>query len=135
MKRTAVAGALAMMALVVAPQANADARPCTPPQTVAGSGSQGTPFVLRAGYQGVGQVAEEFEINTAVSDQVWTIQFSDNGVVFFSGSQSGSPVVVVKTESVTGTGGHNLGVRAVNTVTHEVIEGNDPLPPPGCGGH
>jgi len=151
MRRRIFAGALTAgmaavsLGVLSAPGAQAQpvaARPCSPPQTIVGVGSQGTPFALRAGYEvtGTGQivVGEEFEINTHVPNQPWTIEFTDNGTVFFSGSETstGGPIAVVKADPVAGAGKHTLGAHADNTVTGETIGAGIPLPPPpACHGH
>lgn len=147
MRRRILAGALAAVSLGVlsAPGAQAQpatARPCVPGQTVVGAGSQGTPFKLSARYltTGTGQfaVGEEFEIDTRVPSRPWTIEFTDNGTVFFSGTETstGGPIAVVQAEPVTGSGRPTIGVSADDTVTGETIGAGITLPPPPpCSGH
>ena len=142
MRRRMLAGALTAgmvsLGMLSAPGAQAQpltARPCSP-GLIVGVGSQGTPFALRARYEMInaGQivVGEEFEINTRVPNQPWTIEFTDNGTVFFSGieTSTGGPIAVVKTDPVTGSAVHTMGAHADNTVTGETIDAAVTLPPP-----
>src|SRR5689334_6178268 len=87
------AGALTLVtagALTLATAGTAEAsRRCGPTSKTDGVGSLGTSWTLKSmhdddGPGGTFVVGEEFEIATQVANQVWTITFADNGLVFFT---------------------------------------------------
>ena len=84
-------GAALATAVLVGPTATAgqiDAtHPCSPGVTATGTGTLGTPWILKAQSDQAGAtgtvVGAEFEINTPAGRQ-WSIQLADDGFVFFN---------------------------------------------------
>jgi hypothetical protein len=118
------------------------AQPCLPPPVATGTGTHGTPWVLKAMYDrnaaGAVVIGVEFEINTAAAGQVWAVTFADNGTAFFSGNVTSTATGVQEVLTTLYPGGtSHLTVHAVNQQTGEVIDGAVTLPPAPatCGGH
>ena len=137
----AVAVLVGALAVTTSGAANASRR-CGPPSTANGVGSLGTPWTLKSmhdddGPGGTFVVGEEFEINTQVVGQTWTITFADNGKVFFTGTDVSTATGIREvhpTANQPGTNQH-MTVHAVNAATGEVIDGAvDVAPVPRCGG-
>src|SRR5947207_11050816 len=86
----AMVGAASVLAVVPPAEAQSGKRPCGPPVSTSGVGTGGTAWTLKSmhdddGPGGTLVVGEEFEINTQLAGQLWTIAFADNGTVFFTG--------------------------------------------------
>jgi hypothetical protein len=140
------AGALTLVtagALTLATAGTAEAsRRCGPTSKTDGVGSLGTSWTLKSmhdddGPGGTFVVGEEFEIATQVANQVWTITFADNGLVFFTADDTSTVTGIREvhpTANQPGTNQH-MTVHAVNHTTGEVIDGAvDVAPVPACGG-
>jgi hypothetical protein len=115
---------------------------CLPPPAATGTGTLGTPWVLKAMYDrnaaGSVVIGVEFEISTAVAGQVWAVTFADNGTAFFSGNVTSTATGLREVLMTPYPGGtSHLTVHAVNQQTGEVIDGAVTLPPAPatCGGH
>ncbi|MFC4055842.1 hypothetical protein ACFOY4_39665 [Actinomadura syzygii] len=85
-----VVGALALSTAVAAGgAAQAKERPCGRPVSTSGHGTAGTPWTLKSQYDDDGTppnrlvAGEEFEIDTGVAGQHWSVVFTDNGTEFF----------------------------------------------------
>ncbi|HEX3589054.1 MAG TPA: hypothetical protein VHV74_05425 [Pseudonocardiaceae bacterium] len=116
-------------------------RPCGTASATSGHGTLGSPFTLKSMYDDDGAVpgvvvGEEFEVDTPVVGQQWTIDLADNGMVFFHTLVT-SDVTGIKGMSMTQAqpGGQVMTAHAVNTVTGETVDGTVTLgpPPAGCG--
>jgi hypothetical protein len=117
-------------------------RPCGPPVTTSGHGTLGTSWNLKSMHDDDGPggslvVGEEFEINTQVAGQLWTITFADNGTVFFTGDDVSAATGVREVHAAPNQPGiQHMTVHAVNHDTGEAIDGAVDVPPaPDCGGH
>ncbi|MEV6603166.1 hypothetical protein [Kutzneria sp. NPDC051319] len=117
-------------------------RPCGPGVMASGVGSLGTPWTLKSkhdddGPGGIFVVGEEFEINTRVVGEVWTITFADNGKVFFTGTDVATATGIRELHPTPNQPGvtQHMTVHAVDQATGEVIDGSvDVAPVPACGG-
>lgn len=116
------------------------ARACSPPHSITGHGSLGSAFTLRSMYDlsaGATAAGEEFEI-ASPAGEVWTVTFSDNGTVFFSGdvTADSAGVQVVGTTAYHG-GALHMVAHAVSEQTGETVDGAVDLPPAPttCTGH
>jgi hypothetical protein len=96
-----------------------------------GVGSLGSDWTLKSKHDddGPGLVAgEEFEINTPAG-HVWTVTFADNGQQFFSQDVAATATGVRAMGKSADTGTDQLmSVHAVDTATHEIIDGVVDLP-------
>jgi hypothetical protein len=136
-----VALVAAALTLVTGGGAEASAQVCRPSPTYSGVGTLGTPWVVKgvADANGPGStpvVGEEFEINTRVTDQAWSITFADDGVVFFTADDSSTVAGIREVRSTAEQPGtlQRLTVHAVNDTTGEVIDGAVDVPSAvGCG--
>lgn len=115
---------------------------CLPPPAATGTGTLGTPWLLKAMYDrnaaSAVVIGVEFEINTAVAGQVWAVTFADNGTAFFSSNVTSTATGVREVLMTPYPGGtSHVTVHAVNQQTGEVIDGAVTLPPAPatCGGH
>ncbi|GAA2024828.1 hypothetical protein GCM10009839_23410 [Catenulispora yoronensis] len=116
--------------------------PCGATHSAAGTGSLGTPWILRAKYDtavpsGV-VVAEQFQIQTAAPGQLWHVQLADNGVVFFDKvvQSTASGVAAMGTTPPVGTGDQVMSAVGTNLGDGESIDASVTLLPPpasGCG--
>lgn len=107
-------------AVLVGPNANASqadvVRPCSPGVTSVGTGTLGTPWILKAQFDNDGAqpvVGVEFEINTRQAGQPWNIQLADNGFVFFD-----------KTVTSGATGVTAMGMTPIQPGTDQALTAN-----------
>jgi hypothetical protein len=113
--------------------------PCQPAVTASGTGTLGTPWALRAMYDGNAAgavvIGEEFEINTGVAGQVWALTFAVNGTAFFAADVTSTATGVREVQMTPYHGGpSHVTAHAVNEQTGEVIDGTVNLPAePVCG--
>lgn len=133
--------AMPVSGVLFAPAAQA-VRPCGPPVSTSGTGTLGTPWTMKSmhdddGPGGTLVEGEEFEINTQVAGQLWTITFADNGTVFFTGDDVSTATGIREVHAAANQPGtQHMTVHAVNHVTGETIDGAVDVPPaPRCGGH
>ena len=135
----AVAAATVIIGTLMASPASAQGgRSCGPTQSTAGHGSVGSPWTLKSKYDDDAglQVGEEFEINTNVVGQVWTITFSYNGKTFATDMVTSTATGVRDVRRASYTGGTSLmAINAVDATTNETINGSvqDPVIPAACG--
>jgi hypothetical protein len=116
-------------------------RSCGPTTSTGGAGSLGSSFSLKSKYDddaagAAVQVGEEFEVNTQVAGQVWTLTFTYNGTTFFTGDVTSTTAGVRQVERALYTGGtSHMAVHAVSQQTGEVVDGSvdDAVAPARCG--
>jgi hypothetical protein len=139
---TLIAVVATALTLVTAGGAEASGRRCGPASSTNGVGSLGTLWTLKSmhdddGPGGTFVVGEEFEINTQIAGQVWSITFADNGLVFFTADDVSTATGIREvhpTANQPGTNQH-MTAHAVNRTTGEVIDGAvDVAPVAACGG-
>ncbi|QXJ26212.1 hypothetical protein AGRA3207_007838 [Actinomadura graeca] len=154
MRTRPMAGLLAAAALALATAvatggaAQAKERPCGRPVETSGVGTQGTPWTLKSQYDDDGVppnrlvAGEEFEIDTGVAGQHWSVVFTDNGTEFFRNDDDVSTATGIREVHPNPVGRGNTNHMAVHAVRHdaggnviEVIDGavDLPAPPPRCG--
>jgi hypothetical protein len=145
----AAATALALGALMAGPAmaqggggggGGGGGRPCGPSHSTSGQGSLGSGFTLKSMYDdnaGAVVVGEEFEI-AVPAGQVWTVTFSDNGTVFFSGDVTSDAAGVRVVEMTAYHGGtSHMAAHALSKQSGETVDGAVDLPvaPATCTGH
>lgn len=139
----AATGAAALtVGVIAAPAANASGRPCGSAVATSGMGSLGTPFTLKSMYDDDGAtpgavvVGEEFEINTEAVGQTWQLTFSDNGIVFFTGTDVSTATGIREVRMTPAQPGtQTMKAIAINQADGETIMATVTLPtvPPKCG--
>jgi len=102
-----------------------------PAVSTSGVGTLGSPWTLKSQHDDDGPgpvVGEEFEIGTPAG-RVWTVVFADNGHEFFHQDVT-ADAAGLRAMSKTADQGIDqvMSVHAVDTVTHEVIDGSVTLP-------
>ncbi|KJE19855.1 hypothetical protein FF36_05842 [Frankia torreyi] len=102
-----------------------------PAVETSGVGSLGSPWTLKSQHDddGPGLVAgEEFEITTPPG-HVWSVTFADNGVRFFQQDVTATDTGLRAMSKAPDQGVDQImSVHAVDTGTHEVIDGSVDLP-------
>jgi hypothetical protein len=139
----AIAIPIVIGGLTVATASAADAsRRCGPTSSASGHGTLGTSWTLKSKHDDDGPggsfvIGEEFEINTQVVGQVWSITFADNADVFFTADDTSTATGIREVHPNANKPGviQHMTAHAVNHTTGEVIDGAvDVAPVPGCGG-